>query len=127
MIVPAELLTKDEAISQPAPVAAQPEEELRAWARKHVERVRRFQRDLALYLLGMAVLTGLWVVIQWQDNGGFERFSDGSNPGDWNPWIVYVALIWGFFVAVDALKVLFDRPTTEDEVDRVVRRFESRY
>jgi hypothetical protein len=38
---------------------------------------------------------------------------------------VYVALIWGFFVAVDALKVYFDRPTTEIEVDRVVRRFES--
>jgi hypothetical protein len=127
-MVPAELLTKNErTTSQPVPSVAEPkrEDELRISARKHVERVHRFKRDAAVYLLGMAILTGLWAVIEWQDNGAFERFSDGSNPGDWNPWIVYVALIWGFFVAVDALKVYFDRPTTEIEVDRVVRRFES--
>ena len=125
--MPAELLTKNErANSQPAPAVVEPEDALRVWARKHVERVHKFRRDLALYVLGMAVLTAVWALVEWQDNGSFERFSGGNNPGDWEPWVLYVALIWGFFVAVDALKVYFDRPTTEIEVDRVVRRFESR-
>ena len=35
-----------------------------------------------------------------------------------------VALAWGLFVAVDALKVYFDRPTTEAEIDRQVRRLQ---
>jgi hypothetical protein len=61
-------------------------------------------------------------LVEWQDNGAFERLSDNGNSGDWNPWILYVALVWGFFVVLDALKVFFDRPTTEAEVDRTVER-----
>lgn len=124
--MPADMLTKNErTIAQSAPFATpQPEDELRVWARKHVERVHRFWRDLALYGLGMVVITSIWVLVEWQDNGAFERFSGGNNPGDWEPWVLYVALIWGFFVALDALKVLFDRPTSEEEIDRVVRRYE---
>jgi hypothetical protein len=33
--------------------------------------------------------------------------------------------VWGFFVVLDALKVFFDRPTTEAEVDRTVDRIRS--
>lgn len=120
--MPAELLTKNERMAQPIPAPAAEEDELREWARKHVERVHRLKRDLALYGLGMLVLTSIWMLVEWQDNGAFERFSGGNNPGDWEPWIAYVALIWGFFVVLEALKVYFDRPTTEAEIDRAMRR-----
>jgi hypothetical protein len=128
MNVPAEMLTKNErTASQTAPATSlQEEDEFRAWARKHVERVRRLKRDVAVFVLAMAALTGVWALVEWNDNGAFERFSGGNNPGDWEPWILYVALIWGFFVALDALKVHFDRPTTEAEIDREIERIRSR-
>ncbi len=100
--------------------------ELREWARKHVERVHKLKRDLAIFLLGMATLTGIWALVEWQDNGGFQRLSDNGNPGDWEPWILYVALVWGFFLVLDVLKVYFDRPATEAEIDRTVRHIRSR-
>jgi hypothetical protein len=124
--VPTEMLTEREQVS-PEPPATGPTEdgELRAWARKHVEGVHKLKRDIAIYVLGMAALTSVWALVEWQDNGGFERLSDNGNPGDWEPWIIYVALIWGFFVALDALRVYFDRPATEAEVDRALERMRS--
>ena len=102
-----------------------PEDELRAWARSYVERVHKLKRDVSIYVVGMLALTTVWAMLEWQDNGAFERFSGGNNTGDWEPWIAYVALIWGFFVALDALKVYFDRPATEAEVDRQLKRLVS--
>jgi hypothetical protein len=127
--MPAELLTRDErGASPPTPTAALPDDELREWARKHVERVRRLKLHAAGFLLGMIVLTPVWALVEWQDNGGFERFdfSDDGTRGDWEPWILYVALIWGLVVAIMALRTYFDRPTTEAEIDREVRRLTSR-
>lgn len=125
--MPTEMLER-KAVSdtEPTAIAAGPDNELREWARKHVARVHKLERDIAIYLLGMATLTGIWAVVEWQDNGALQRLSDNSNPGDWNPWILYVALIWGFFVLLDALKVYFDRPTTQTEIDRAVERVRSR-
>jgi hypothetical protein len=127
-IVPTDTLTKSEpTVPETTPAETPPTEtvsevELREWARHHVERVRKFKRDVAAFLLGMTALTALWAVVEWQENGGFERFSNGGNPGDWEPWIVYVALVWGFLLGIDALKTFFDRPTTEADVDRELDR-----
>jgi hypothetical protein len=88
----------------------------------HLERVRRVKLHVAAFVLGMVVLTPIWALVEWQDNGAFERFSDEGNPGDWEPWILYVALAWGLFVGVAALKAYFDRSTTEAEIDREVER-----
>ena len=121
--MPVEMLTKNGSpASTPIQTATKPDEELREWARKHVERVRKFKRDVAAYVLGMVTLTAIWAVVEWQDNGGFQRFSDGGNSGDWNPWILYVALIWGFLLGIDALRTYFDRPTTEADIDRAIER-----
>lgn len=125
--MPTEMLTENgRTASEPAPASRTDDDELRVWARKHVERVRRLKRDVAIYVLGMAALTGVWALVEWNDNGAFERFSTGNNPGDWEPWILFVALIWGFFLALDALKTYFDRPTTETDVDRQIERLRSR-
>ena len=125
--MPTEMLErKATADIEPTFIAPEPESELREWARKHIDRVHKLKRDVAIYLLGIATLTGVWALVEWQDNGAFERFSDNGNPGDWEPWVLYVALIWGFFVVLDALKVYFDRPTTQTEIDRTVERIRSR-
>jgi hypothetical protein len=122
--MPAELLTKNgQVTSQPTSVA---EDVFREFARKRIERVRRAKMHVAAYLLGMIVLTPIWALVEWQDNGGFERWSNEGNPGDWEPWILYVALIWGLVVAIMALRAYFDRPATEAEIDREVERLRSR-
>jgi hypothetical protein len=121
--VPTEMLSEREPITAPpAPTTPESDGELREWARKHVERVHKVKRDVAIFLLGMTTLTGIWALVEWQDNGAFERLSDNGNPGDWEPWILYVALVWGFFLVLDVLKVYFDRPATELEIDRAVDR-----
>jgi hypothetical protein len=106
--------------------AGESEDELRTWARQHVERVHRLKLHVAAFALGMVVLTPVWLLVEWQDNGAFERWSDNGNPGDWEPWILYVALIWGLVVGIKTLQAWFDRPTTEAEIDRQVRRLRSR-
>jgi hypothetical protein len=117
--VPAETLTGSEFGASP------PDDELREWARKHIKRVRSAKAHIAAYLLGMIMLIPLWIIVEWQSAGGFERFSDGAKPGDWEPWILYIAVPWGLCVAFIALSAYFDRPTTEADVDREVRRLAS--
>jgi hypothetical protein len=99
--------------------------ELRRFTHARLERVRRLKFHIAAWALGMAVLTPLWALIEWQDNGGFERWSDNGNPGDWEPTIVYVGAIWALVIAIFALQVYLDRPTKEAEIDREVRRLRS--
>ena len=72
----------------------------------------------------MVVLTAIWALIEWQDNGAFERFSNDGNPGDWEPWILYVAL--GLLPGDRRAKTHFDRPATEAEIDCGCRRLRGR-
>ena len=125
--MPAEMLTKNEQkASPPLPSTTAPDDELRKWARQHVERVQRLKLHVAAFVIGMVVLTPVWLLVEWQDNGAFKHWSSNGNPGDWEPWILYVVLIWGLIVGIAALKAYFDRPTTDAEVDLEVRRLRSR-
>jgi hypothetical protein len=74
-----------------------------------VDRVNRLKFHVAAWVLGMVLLTPLWALIEWQDNGGFERWSDNSQPGSWDPWILYVGGIWALVVAGFALRVYLGR------------------
>ena len=76
--MPVETFTKNgQASAPPAPTR---DEELRYWARRHVERVRRIKLHIGAFLLGMAVLTPVWAIVEWQDNGGFERWGNDGTP-----------------------------------------------
>ena len=121
-----ELLTKDERPTELPALTPEAREdaELREWARGHVERVHRLKLHAAVFVVGMLVLTPVWALTQWQDNGAFKAFDftpDGT-PGDWEPWILYVVLIWGGILALQAVRTYFDRPTTPDEIDRTISR-----
>ena len=67
-------------------------------ADRGVLRIERLKFHVAAWLFGMAVLTPLWALIEWQDNGGFERWSNSSRPGDWDPWILIVGGVWALAV-----------------------------
>jgi hypothetical protein len=63
----------------------------------------RLKFHVAAWVLAMVVLTPLWALIEWQDNGGFERWSGGGKVGDWEPWILYVGGFWALGVVLLAL------------------------
>ena len=70
----------------------------RPTADRSVLRTQRLKFHVAAWLFGMVVLTPIWALIEWQDNGGFERWSANSRPGDWDPWILTVGGIWALAV-----------------------------
>jgi hypothetical protein len=63
----------------------------------------RWRFHAAAWALGMVVLTPLWALLEWQDNGAFERWSNNSRPGDWDPWILTVGAVWALAIGVLAL------------------------
>ena len=124
--MPVEMPTKGgRAASKTAP--DERSNELREWARRHVERVRRLKLHVAAFIVGVLVLTPVWALTQWHDNGAFKHFefSPDGTPGDWEPWILYVVLVWGGILAINALKTHFDRPVTKSEIEREIQRLES--
>ena len=118
--MPAEMLTKNDGATRPT--IPPRDDELRYWARRHVERVRRVKLHIGAFVLGICVLTPVWALVEWQDNGSFQSWGNDGAPGEWEPWILFVALIWGLVVAVMALKTYFDRPATEAEIEREINR-----
>ncbi|HEU4451062.1 MAG TPA: hypothetical protein VFR63_13915 [Gaiellaceae bacterium] len=101
------------------------EGEVRRFTRARMENIRRLKFHVAAWMLGMILLTPIWALIEWQDNGGFERFGNDSQPGEWEPWILPVGGIWALVVAVFALQVYMSRPAKEEDVDRELRRLKS--
>lgn len=96
---------------------------LRSIAIKHLERVRKLKNDTAAYVLGILVFGTVWAVTQYQDSGGWPHHLSGNgNPGDWDPWILWVVIVWGFLLALDVLRTYFRRPTTEAEIEKEVAR-----
>ena len=126
MIVPTETLTRNERLAPealPEIVRMRDEELLRELAVKHLEHVRKLKLYTAAYVLGLLVLIPTWIVTEYMSaNGWPQRFSDQSNPGDWDPWIIWVALAGFFVVGLAALRAFFSQPTTEADIEGEVER-----
>lgn len=94
---------------------------------KQLERIRSFKLHLAMFLIGMPALTGVWALTEYMNADGWpDRFSDSAGPGNWNPWILWVLLIWGGLLAIQGVRAYFGRPPTELEIDREVARLKTR-
>ena len=129
--MPTETLTTNERVASeavPEIVQSREDEALRKLALQHLERVRKFKLYLSVYVLSMLVLTPVWIVTQYeQADGWIEHLSTRSRyPGDWDPWIIWVALIGAFVVALAAFRAYFDRTETEGEIEREVERLKSK-
>ncbi len=83
---------------------------VRPTADRAVLRMQQLKFHVAAWLFGMAMLTPLWALIEWQDNGSFERWSTNSQPGNWDPWILVIAGVWALAVlGLLAIRLLSDR------------------
>jgi hypothetical protein len=88
------------------------------------ELVRKFKLSLAVYVLSRLVLTPVWIVTQYETaDGWLKHLSSRSRyPGDWDPWIIWVALGGAVFVAIAGFRAYLDRQETEAEVEREIER-----
>jgi len=128
--MPTETLTTNERVASdavPEIVRSREDDALRKLALRHLERVRKFKLYLFAYVLSMLVLTPVWIVTQYETADGWpEHLSSRSRyPGDWDPWIIWVALIGAFVVAIAAFRAYFDRADTEGEIEREIERLKS--
>jgi len=107
---------------------AMPDTAIRAWAREQIESRRRLRLRAAVFALAMLVLTPIWTVSEYLDSGGWpQRLSPNGNAGDWSPWIVWVALVWGSYVLLTAVVIRLRRPPVDDgEIDRALARLAGR-
>lgn len=108
----------------PEPAENQDDAAIREIAVRHLERVRRFKLYLATYVLAMLVLTPIWIVSQYATADGWPKHlsSRSRYAGDWDPWIVWVALGGAVFVAIAGFRAYLDRQETEAEVKREIER-----
>lgn len=103
------------------------DDELRERARTRIEERRRLRLRAATFALGMAVLVPVWVVSEYLSAGGWpQRLSSNGNPGDWSPWLIWVALAWGFWVVLSVVATRLRRPPTDGEVERELDRLAAR-
>ncbi len=127
--MPTETVTTNERLAPealPQIVRARDDEPLRKLALKHLEHVRKLKLYASAYVLGLIVLTPVWIATEYMAADGWpERLSANGNPGDWDPWILWVALVGGFLVAVAALRAYFGRPATEADIEREVERLKA--
>ncbi len=100
---------------------------LRKLALRRLEHVRKFKLYLSVYVLSMFVLTPVWIVTQYETaDGWLKHLSTRSRyPGDWDPWIIWVALGGAFLVALAGFRAYFSRADTEGEIEREVERLKS--
>jgi 2TM domain-containing protein len=87
-------------------------------ARERLERIGRLRFHVAAWVLGMVVIAPLNALVEWQDNGGFRRVSGNSQPGSWDPWVLYIGGIWALVVAISALNVYVARHAKEATIER---------
>lgn len=96
---------------------------LRELARKRAKQVRRLKLRVATFVLGMLVLTPVWAVAEYLSAGGWpQRLSPKDNPGDWSPWLIWVALAWGFYIVLSVVVIHFQRPVSDREIERELER-----
>jgi hypothetical protein len=128
--VPTETLPTNERVAtEDVPeIAPSPEDDaLRKLAQRHLEHVRKFKLYLSVYVLSMVVLTPVWIVTQYETADGWpDHLSSRSRyPGDWDPWLIWVALVGAVVVAIAGFRAYSSRGDTEGEIEREVERLKS--
>ena len=104
------------------------DEAVRTLAQRHLEHVRKFRLYVFVYLLSMVVLTPTWIISQYETSPGWLKHlsSRSRYPGDWDPWLIWVALVGVVIVAIAGYRVYTDRTDGPAELEREVERLKAR-
>ena len=109
-------------------VRSREDDALRKLALRHLEHVRKFKFYLFVYVLSMIVFTPVRIVGRVLRCAGPGRSTSArgrDTPGDWDPWIIWVALVGAVLVAIAGDCAYFSRADTEGEIEREVERLKS--
>jgi hypothetical protein len=120
--MPVENPTRERVEHQRLPEVVAPpsgDEPVRALAQRHLEHVRKFKLYLFVYLLSMVVLTPVWIVTQYETSPGWLKHlsSRSRYPGDWDPWLIWVALVGAVIVAIAGYRVYADQADSSAVVE----------
>ena len=128
--MPVETPTNERVAPERLPEAAPPSEDdpARTLAQRHLEHVRKFRLYLFVYLVSMVVLTPVWIVTQYESSPGWPKHlsSRSRYPGDWDPWLIWVALVGAVIVAIAGYRVYTDRHDSPAELEQEIERLKSR-
>ena len=127
--MPTEIFSGNDRVTSQAERPNIPEQDdvLRKLAVERLERVRKFKRYLWGYVLAMLVLTPVWVVTQYETQDGWPKHLSTRSryAGDWDPWIIWVALIGAVIVAISGYRAYAERGDTEADIEREIERLKS--
>jgi 2TM domain-containing protein len=106
------------------PARTSDDTELRARARRQVERVHAFKLQFFASGIGMLAVVCIWAITEYHNAGGWPHdFSQSSGtPGVWNSWIIWPLLAWVFFISARAYSIWGRRPPAEAEIQREMER-----
>jgi hypothetical protein len=128
--MPVETPTNERVASKHVPETAPTSEDepLRELALRHLEHARKFKLYLFVYVLSLLALTPVWIITQYETSPGWLKHlsSRSRYPGDWDPWLIWVALIGAVIVAIAGYRVYADRADCPAEIEREVERLKSR-
>jgi len=95
---------------------------------RNLEHVRKFKLSLRVYVLAMLVLTPVWIVTQYESSPGWPKHlsSRSRYPGDWDPWLIWVAVVGAVIVAIAGRRVLRDRTDTHGQIARWIEHLKAR-
>lgn len=115
-----------EQLPEKAPAAE--DDAVRTLAQRHLEHVRKFKLYLFVYVLSVLVLTPVWIITQYETSPGWVKHlsTRSRNPGDWDPWLIWVVLIGAVIVAIAGYRVYADRSDSPAELEREVERLKVR-
>jgi hypothetical protein len=65
-----------------------------------------------------------YTVTQYETSPGWLKHlsSRSRYPGDWDPWLIGVALVGALVVGLAGFRAYFERPETEADVQREIER-----
>jgi hypothetical protein len=89
-------------------------------AQRQLDHVRRFKLSLRLYVLALLVLTPVWIVTQYETSPGWPTHlsSRSRYPGDWDPWLIWVAVVGAVIVLIAGYRVHRDRTDASARIAR---------
>ena len=98
-----------------------------AFARARLERIGRVKFRLRRLVARRAHADAALGADRVAGQRPLRAVEQQQHPGDWDPrWILVVGGVWALVVAIFAVRVAFERPTTEAEIDRELERIISR-
>ena len=128
--MPVETPTNERVAPKRLPEVAPPAEDeaVRTLAQRHLEHVRKFKLYLFVYALSLLVLTPVWIISQYETSPGWLKHlsSRSRYPGDWDPWLIWVALVGAVIVAIAGYRVYADRADSPAELEHEVERLKRR-